>query len=888
MPSPPTGTVTFLFTDIQGSTALWETHGDEMGISLARHDGILREAIESRTGYVFKTVGDSFCSAFQSAADALSAALGAQRELASAEWGATGPLKVRMGLHTGSAAVRDNDYFGPTLNRVSRISSAAHGGQLVVSLTTFELLRDEMPGGVGTIDLGSHRLRGLARAERIFQILADGLERDFPPLRSLDALPNNLPVPVTSFIGRERETEAVKASLAQVRLLTLMGPGGTGKTRLAIEVAMGLVEKFADGAWLVELATLSGPERVVESVASSVGAREEADIPLVDSLSHFLKDKKLLLVLDNCEHLLQAVGDLVTRLLRSCPGLKVLSTSRHSLGVSGETTWPVPPLQTLQITRDSLGEPDLLEQMASYESVRLFVDRAVAVRPDFVLNRDNAEAVARICYRLDGIPLAIELAAARVKMLTPAQIAERLNDRFRLLRGGDRTGLPHQQTLQALIDWSHDLLSTHERTLFRRLAVFVGGRTFEAVERVCSGDGLEVSVILDLLEQLVDKSLVSMEQAAPGVPRYTMTESIWQYACDRLGESGEEIALRARHLDYFLELAEIAEPQLYGADQVEWIERIQLDYYNFRAAVAWVAEGNASAEKGLRLASALGRFWEVRGNLESAISITKTLLARADPSEFPLAYARATEVAGRLAWCQDNNVEARRLFTRARELYGQVGEMVRAEFTSAFLGFIDRGEQDIDSAEKRFRHAIEYGRKNGYQKLLAIGLSGLGSVELDRGMIDESRKLKEESLALYRAEGDLWIIGLILWGFARTAISQGDGARARAAIEEWTGIARSLGNRWVLPYVLESFAELQVAEGEAAIAARLLGAAEVLREKLGLQFAPAERADYDRLIGGIRSQIPPERFDEAWRGGRLSAPWDLIHQTIKGSRRVAG
>ena len=483
MANPPTGTVTFLFTDIEGSTKLWELYPDAMKVALARHDIILRQAIESHGGVVFKTVGDAFCAAFSSAPAAVEAALAAERALFSERWGETGAVRTRAALHTGNAESREGDYFGPTLNRVARLLSTGYGGQILLSLPAQELVRDHLPEGTELRDLGEHRLKDLIRPERIYQLAAWGLPADFPPLRALDPQRTNLPIQPTSFIGRRQEMAEVRRLLTATRLLTLTGTGGVGKTRLALHVAADLVDAYRDGVWLVELASVTDPALVLQAVAAALGVREQPGRPLRDTLIDFLDARHLLLVLDNCEHLVAACAQLADAVLHACPTVTILATSREALGVGGELTWRVPSLPA-----PDAQHPPPLEHLTQYEAVRLFIDRAVFALPSFTVTNANAPAVAQICWRLDGISLAIELAAARVKLLAPEQIAARLDDRFRLLTGGSRTALPRQQTLRAAIDWSYDLLSEPERTLLRRLSVFAGGWTLEGAEAVC-GDG---------------------------------------------------------------------------------------------------------------------------------------------------------------------------------------------------------------------------------------------------------------------------------------------------------------------------------------------------------------------------------------------------------------
>jgi predicted ATPase/class 3 adenylate cyclase len=570
--SLPTGTVTFLFTDIEGSTQLWEQHPDAMRLALARHDASLTAAIQSNHGHVFKTVGDAFCAAFAMAPDAIDAALAAQRHLhalqPSAVPSAAGlALKVRIALHTGAAKVRGGDYFGPALNRVARLLAIAHGGQVLLSGATQELVQDDLPPGSSLRDLGRHRLRDLQRPEQVYQLFAPDLPAHFPPLRSLEAFRHNLPVQLTSFIGRKREMAEVKRLLAESRLLTLTGSGGCGKTRLALQVAADLLEEFPEGVWLVELAPLADPGLVPQAVASVLGLREEPGRSLTATLTDALRARSLLLVLDNCEHLLSACAQLVESLLHACPQLRVLASSREGLGIGGEQTYPVPSL--------SLPDPQrlpALDELQEYEAVRLFAERAGLSQPRFAVTAANAPSVVQVCRRLDGIPLAIELAAARMKALPVEKIAERLDDCFRLLTGGSRTALPRQQTLRALIDWSYNLLSEPERTLLRRVSVFAGGWTLEAAEAVCAGEaecagappgplpGIKAWEVIDLLTSLVEKSLVMYEEQG-GEARYRLLETVRQYARDRLLETGEAAAVRGRHRDWCLALAERAEPE---------------------------------------------------------------------------------------------------------------------------------------------------------------------------------------------------------------------------------------------------------------------------------------------------------------------------------------
>ena len=476
----PTGTVTFLFTDIEGSTKLWEQYPEAMKTALARHDEILKQTIEGHHGHIIKTTGDGIHAAFETAHDGVSAALHVQQAVAAEKWEEIKPhkIKVRIGLHTGEAEFRAGDYYGSTLNRAARLMSIGHGGQTLLSSTAADLVYDQLPEGASVRDLGKVRLKDLVRPEHVFQLTHPDLSAEFPPLNSFDSHPNNLPIQLTSFIGRERELAEAKSQLASARLLTLIGPGGTGKTRLALQIGAEMLPDFADGVWLAELAPLADPVLVLPTVASLLGLREQPDMPLNELLIDFLRDKELLLILDNCEHLLESCSKLADQLLHVCANLKIIGSSREPLGIAGETVYRVPSL--------SVSKPDEVksETLIKSESAQLFIERALAANPKFNVSDKNALSVAQICRRLDGIPLALELAAARVASLSVEQIAARLDDRFRLLTGGSRNALPRQQTLRALIDWSYDLLSDDERALMRRLSVFSGGWTLEAAESI--------------------------------------------------------------------------------------------------------------------------------------------------------------------------------------------------------------------------------------------------------------------------------------------------------------------------------------------------------------------------------------------------------------------
>jgi predicted ATPase/class 3 adenylate cyclase len=597
----PSGTVTFLFTDIEGSTQLWEKYPEAMKSALARHDALLRGICKAHHGHVFKTVGDAFCVAFTNALEAVNAAIESQSALYTENWGET-VIKVRMALHCGEVETRDDDYFGQPLNRVARLLSAGHGGQILLSATIKENILKNLPQNISLRDMGERRLKDLAQPEHIFQLIIPNLPNDFPPLKTLDVFRTNLPAQLSSFVGREKEIGQIKKRMEQYRLVTLTGSGGIGKTRLSIQVAADSLDEFPQGVWFVELAPLTDPALIPQALCAAIGLTPQADVNLLDALKDFLRPRKILLTVDNCEHLIDACAQLSEALLLACPDLAIIASSREALGIEGESAYRVP----------SLSMPDAkngLQAIEESESGRLFVKRAAAIQPDFKLTDTNAPAVAQICQRLDGIALAIELAASRVKMLKPEQIASRLDDSFRLLTGGSRTALPRQQTLRALIDWSYNLLAEEERVIFRRLSVFMGGWTLEAAEAVCGREDM-----LDLLTRLADKSLVSVDYEHSEETRYYLLETIRQYAREKLNESGESQAIRQRHAEYFAGWVSGMGLELRaGPTQMKRFAKLENESPNIHAALDWLLSGGGD-ELALKTIGTIYHYWWRGGN----------------------------------------------------------------------------------------------------------------------------------------------------------------------------------------------------------------------------------------------------------------------------------
>ncbi|MBK9051159.1 MAG: adenylate/guanylate cyclase domain-containing protein [Chloroflexi bacterium] len=705
-----------MFTDIEASTRLIQFLGERYADLLAQHHQILRQAILTWDGMVVDTQGDAFFAVFSQAQDALAAAVSIQRTLATHTWPDELPVRVRMGLHTGEPTLTaDNYYVGLDIHRAARVCSAGHGGQILITQATCNLVLADLPYGVSLRDLGEHRLKDLDRPEQLYQVVMADLPSDFPAVRSLELFIHNLPTPLTSFIGREKEIIEVGRLLDRFRLITLTGPGGTGKTRLAIQVANEQLDSFADGIRFVELAPVADSSHLPQTVAAALGLREEPGQPLIKTLSDHLRHKTMLLVLDNCEHLVDAAANLVAHLLSKCPSLRILTSSREPLGLTGEHSYAVP---TLSMPPSGSRHLPPLETLTQYEAVRLFIERAEAVFPEFTVTNNNAPAVAHICHRLDGIPLAIELAAARVRTLTVDQIAARLDDRFRLLKGNNQRAVPRQKTLRALIDWSYDLLSETEQILLRRLSVFAGGWSLQAAEQIVADDTfLPTDEIMDGLDRLAHKSLIIAIREPEQVVRFQFLDTIRQYAREKLIEAKEMDDTCEKHLLYFLHQTQLAEPRLRGPEQLQWWQWLSLELDNFRAAMNWAEQqelGNSPwlpqaqrrTDLGLQLAAALWWFWFLNGHLNEACNRLENFIGRTPPdvasmsrnycqavwrcsclSYFANRYARAFQLAAQaiplcehhnepdgkaIAWfVQANVARSRQEYKKADQLYQQ-------------------------------------------------------------------------------------------------------------------------------------------------------------------------------------------------------------------------
>lgn len=810
-PQSATEVVTMLFTDIEGSSDGVRTRGiDRWEDTLERHTTVIREALAAHGGVEVRSEGDAFFVVFARPTAAVAAAAAIQRGLAAADWPDGNAVRVRMGLHTGEArrgsAASGVDYVGFEITRAARIAAAGHGGQVLVSDTTESLVRDALDRGLALVDLGDHRFKDLIRPQRIYQLLIEGLPEKFPALRTLDATPNNLPTQITTFIGRERELESATALLKTTRLLTLTGPGGTGKTRLALQLAAEVASEYADGAWLAELASVTDPAAVGLAVGAALNFGERPGQATVEWLSAMLRGRRLLLILDNCEHLIAACAELADALLHACPRIVILATSREGLNVPGETLMPIPSLRVpgagASLTTAELGE---------YEAVRLFVDRCAARQPGFMLSTDNAEDITRICSRLDGVPLALELAAARVRVLSLGQVAQRLDDRFRLLTGGGRTVVARQQTLRALIDWSYDLLSQPERQLLRRLSVFVSGWSLEAAESVCAGDGIEREVVLELLSHLVDKSLVVMDSRG-GAARYSMLESIREYAREKLVGSGEAPAARRRHFEHFFVFAE-AWGRGRGADMRSL--SVGIEYENLVAARDWIAAEPGSTELELQMTARLVQPAQFRGRIGELRDLLRAALGRADPGAPTVGRAEALLSLAIVEGMLGDVVAGARHHVEAVGLFRSLGR--KHELAVALTG-VARLNPDAAEALRAFNEARSLFQEVGDRWGLAMLLFLSSDAAVDRGDFERAESGHTESLDLFRGLGSTMMATQPMLSLGRLASARGDHDRARAWVEEALAIRRrpEFANVYQLAIALNSLAEVERAAGEPA------------------------------------------------------------------------
>ena len=899
--SLPSGTVSFLFSDIEGSTQRWETHRQAMQEAVRRHDALMRGVIENYGGSVFKTVGDAFYAVFSTAPDAVVAALEAQRSVASEDWSAVDGLRVRMAIHTGIADEREGDYFGSTVNRVARLLAIGHGGQILVSGVTADLVQGQMPSQATLHDLGAHRLKDLAYPEQVYQVLAPDLSREFPPLRSLGALPNNLPLQLTSFVGRDEEIAEIQGLLSKSRLVTLVGSGGVGKTRTSLQVAADRLDSYPDGVWLVELAPLTDAELIATTAAGALGVSVAPTQRPIDAVIADLRARAALLVFDNCEHLVAQAAAIVNEILRHCPHVTVLASSREGLGIAGEVVYRMPSLRV-----PPLGEPLTAISAMQFGSVALFAERAAAVS-SFIITDGNAAIVADVCRRLDGIALAIELAAPRLKVLSVDELDKRLSDRFRVLTGGNRSALPRQQTLRALIDWSYELLTENERTLFRRLGVFVGGFTLEAMTAVCTDERIEAWDAVDLLQSLVEKSLIVAE-IGDAQQRYRLLESTRQYALERLARGGENDIFARRHATQFLDFALRSQADYGSMGYDGWRATYDPEIDNFRVALDWAAGDHGDVEIAAPLAGALTRLWRELSLATEGLRACEAILARLgerDDSETAAPVWLAISALTANLFLKSRRLEAAQ---RALRLYEGIGDEDR--LMDALLQFGDTLRQLRREAEaiEPLSRALQIARRRGERYRIASALGRLAIAQFYLGRTEPARQATEEARGIFRSLGrtrDLVTLTLNLAEMeagdgntersielAREALSETSATRfaadrstllsnlsgylltagrtgeAIAVMREAIAATRERQEAVLFTIALQRAALIGLAHARAAESARLHGYVDAVFEALGSMREPLEQREDDQITALLHEHLSGDEIESLAAAGR--------------------
>lgn len=887
----PTGAVTFAFTDIEGSTTRWERDRDAMQEAVRRHDTILRAAITEHGGHVFKTVGDAFCAAFRRPEDALAAMLTAQQVLAAEDFSAVDGLRVRTALHTGTTDERDGDYFGPVLNRVARLLAVAHGGQVLISGDTAEL-SNGIPLQGSLRDLGFAQLKDLATPEHVWQLDIAGLPNEFPPLRTLDALPNNLPLQRTTFVEREYDVAEIKNLLDRHHLLTLVGSGGVGKTRLAIQVGADLLDHYPDGVWFVDLAPIDNPELVASVVAQTVGMSQRQDQRVDESIPPWLKRKKLLLIFDNCEHVLEPIAALAAAILTTAQDVRIVATSRQALNIIGEVAHALPSL-TVPPEPAGLRSEDAL----GYGAVALFVDRARTANARFVLTDDNAPIIAEICRRLDGIALAIELAAARVKVLSIPNLAQRLNDRFKLLTGGSRDALPRQKTLTALIDWSYDLLTPQEQRLFARLGVFAGGFGLDAATKISGGEDLDDIDILNLLASLTDKSLVVADTSGEH-ERYSLLESTRAYALEKLTAAGAHEQLARCHAGYFRDQALDADERARSTGSTAaWLAGVELELDNYRSVLEWALKDGHDLVLGGAVAGALlrlwlngltveGRYWiglaqagldesahpRVAARMWRVLSALSSGKRKHDAAQRALALSESVGDAMEQAWALDDLAFG--LFQMGRlEEAGDANARALAAIRTLknkpgvaqglnLAAVIQLGRGDFAAARESFAQSLAAHKALENEFGTAVVLGNLAELEFGEGQVEQAVRLASEALEIHVRGKNASMLAVSYVSIAAYRIAAGDADGAREAACEALRLARQVQQAIIVAIALQHLALLLALRGEVDDAARLIGYVNVQYKELGNEREATEKWGYDKLMAALHEHLSDAQIEK--------------------------
>jgi len=895
----PSSELTFLFTDIEGSTSKWEEQPERMAHAIAGHDTLLREAVVQHGGRIVKTTGDGIYAAFNTPAEGMAAVVAIQVGLLDLETTGGMELRVRCGMHTGPVHARDNDYFGGTINRTARIMNAAHGGQILVSREVAEQLRDGLPSKVSLEELGSVRLDGLATSETVFQVVHPKLHDNFPALRELESTPNNLPQQLTSFVGRERERTEVEEMLTGTRLLTLLGMGGLGKTRLSLQIGASVMESYPDGVWFIDLQTTRDDALVASETARVLGVREEPGRPLLQTLCAHVKTRKLMLIVDNCEQVIEACAALANALLRAAPEVRILATSRIALRVPGEQTYIVQPLPVPMRDADAA-------TLAKSTAVQLFVERAKLHKPSFALTDKEAPAVAELVYRLEGIPLAIELAAARVRSLAVADINKRLNDRYKILTGGDRTLQARQQTLRALIDWSYDLLEDSEQVLLARLAVFAGGFDLNAIEEICGTDPLDVADVLDIITSLVEKSLLRVEDGDDGA-RYRMLETIRDYAHEKLTMRGERMPLGIAHCTYYFSMAKAANRESQGAEQAEWTRRIEAELDNLRAAITLTLDASVDPVIAVKIEVALMWFRILRGYASEGRKHIRAALAEPAVQASDYIHGHALYVGAALAYSQGDNAEARQMLekcleirirdgkkpeiahawptlamaklnlgdpegaraaaTQSIEIVRELGDRVNETIASMQLGQIAAYVGEDSLAVSQFQKCLQVARELEYADLECDCELMLGELSMEAGDVEAARATFARAMQIARDAGDKRCETTALWRLGEAALSAGDLEGARTRLVGALRAFQAFDMYVELVGCLEDYATLLRLSGSVVAAAQIYAAAETARKLLVLPRNPKQAQRWNESVAAARAALGDADFQRAWSEG---------------------
>lgn len=882
----PTGLVTLLFSDIEGSTERWKRYPETMKVALRKHDALMHEAIVANRGYVFKTVGDEFCAVFGGVHDAICAAVQAQCALAETDWSDVGGLRVRMAIHTGLADERDNDYYGTTVNRVARLLAAAHGDQVLISEAGLDACGGRYPDGVEIRDLGRHRLKDFPDLEAIHQVTGAGLPSVFPPLRTIAERPTNIPAELTPLIGRDEDLGVLKDLLKKNRVQSIVGAGGIGKTSLALRAGADVLTEFEDGVWFVELAALTQDAEVAGAVAAALGITAGGTGTVLDAVISYLKNKSALLIVDNCEHLTGAVAKDVHALVRAAPAVRVLCTTREPLGVPGEGVYRLP---SLAVPPPELQDP---RAIGGFGAVALFVDRARMQVPDFALTDANARIVANICRRLDGIALAIELAAPRLRVLPVDQLEARLDERFRILTGGSRTALPRQQTLRALIDWSYDLLSEPERTLFRRVALFAAGWTLGAAIEVCGDQVLQAWELLDHLTTLVDKSLVVFDPAGEG--RYHLLESTREYATERLIECGERDAIAGKHARYYAGLARVADEKWSDTPATAWIAPLKDELDNFRTALTWTLVQRHDVLLGIELFDALEAFWWDAQPIEGRRWIAEAVI-QVGALDAPALAAKFWLTAANVALTLRQQKTALDAARRALDAYGLLGDEIgsaaalRCQGAALInLGHIDEGEVCVAAALRTFRakgnrrltalalrslglaprlrgeteraapiqrEALQLARELEDERGIQIMSGNLAEVECDCGNYDEAIRLSSEALTIARDRHDAIFMCGALINLAAYYIAQERFADARTTAREALDVSIEIESELHFAIAVQHIAVVAEISGDAPRSARLLGYSDAAFARAESRREPTEAREYEACAARLAVRL---------------------------------